>query len=74
MARLFEYKYICDECGEATCFTRQERTQAAGMQCRFCGCRRLEPSKASHAKHNMPIFHELKREYDEKVEEKQKGI
>jgi len=66
----FRYKYICEECRQATYFNRRERTRAAGMLCRHCGSRRLNPSKASLAKHNIPIFHEFKLEYDAKVKEK----
>lgn len=61
------YKYICLDCGEATWFDCRERTRAAGIQCKYCGSRRLEPSKKSLARQNIPVFHDLKRAYDERV-------
>ncbi len=68
-----KYKYICLDCGEATHFSRQERIRSSGMRCRFCGCRALEPSKASFANNNIPIFHDKKVAYDTMIEAKQMG-
>jgi len=56
----FKYKYICYDCKGATCFSARERTQAAGMQCRHCGGRMLDPSPKSLAKDNIATFHDLK--------------
>ncbi len=64
---------MCLDCGGGTYFDRRERTQAAGLQCRHCGSRRVEPSKRSLAKHNTPVFHDLKREHDERIKEKRSG-
>ena len=69
-----KYKYICLECSEATHFSRQERIRSAGMRCRFCGCRLLEPSKKSFANHNIPVFHDKKAAYDARQEAKQAGL
>lgn len=58
------YKYICDECGEATFLNARERTRRAGMQCQFCGCRRLEPSRCSEARTVLPAHHDIKMRQD----------
>lgn len=60
------YKFVCEDCNEATWFNNRERTRSAGMQCSYCGSRHLVPSKKSLAKNNLPIFHDLKRENAEK--------
>ncbi len=73
MGRRGNYKYVCLGCGEATYFSRQERIRAAGMRCSYCGCRQMEPSKASVANHNIPVFHDIKRGYDEQVKAKMAG-
>ena len=64
------YKYICEECGEATRFNRRERTRAAGMRCSSCGSRRLNPSPHSKANDAIGDLHDKKREYDERMKYK----
>jgi len=64
------FKYICSDCSEATRFSHLEQIRAAGMQCRFCGSRRLEPSQHSFERHNQPIFHDKKTEYDKSIMDK----
>ena len=38
----FTYQYKCDECGEIVSITPAERVSRFGIQCSYCGSRRLE--------------------------------
>jgi len=68
------YKFICEECSEPTWLSARERTRASGMKCSSCGCRWLVPSKRSMAKDNIPAFNDIKRKFDEELEDKRKGL
>ena len=57
-----KFKYICEDCGEYTYFSRQERLRAAGMRCCFCGSRNVVPSKKSMAKDVIPQSHDARLE------------
>lgn len=69
----FCYKYICEECGEATFFNRRERTRRSKMRCSHCGSGYMEPSPSSFARDNIPVFHDFKVEHDERVARKRRG-
>jgi DNA-directed RNA polymerase subunit RPC12/RpoP len=68
------YKYQCLECKEFTWFSARERTRSSGMRCSCCGSRILEPSKHSYANNNIAAFHDIKRDFDETLDEKRKGL
>lgn len=70
----FTYKYICLECGEPTRFTPKERIRKGGMKCSACGSRMLEPSKASNARHNLPIHHDIKEAWNDKYRDDDKQV
>jgi len=58
------FKYKCDECGEITYLTRQDRNKRSIPRCRFCGSTWLDPVTET-AKNKMLDIHD---EYDKNID------